>query len=358
MENMVKTNELRFFKNKKIFITGHSGFKGSWLSYILDKNESIIKGYSLEPNTSPALFSQLKFSKQFSSIIADINDFDKLKKEIISFKPDIIFHLAAQPIVLESYKNPKYTFNTNFTGTLNLLEILREVQHECACVLVTTDKVYANDDQKISFKEDDKLGGNDPYSASKAASEILINSYIKSYFSKSNVSVASVRAGNVIGGGDWSKHRLVPDIVRAYNDKKTKLNIRHPNSIRPWQHVLEPLFGYLELAKKLYASKIKFSGSWNFGPNKDDIKTVKDIITLAKNAGMNFNYSENKISEYYESSYLSLDITKSKNNLEWSPKWESEIAIKKTIEWYLGFYQNINIEKLMDKDINSYLNLK
>lgn len=357
MENMVKIKELSFFKNKKIFITGHSGFKGSWLSYILDKNESIIKGYSLEPNTSPSLFSKLNFSNQFSSVTADINDFDKLKKEIIDFKPDIIFHLAAQPIVLESYENPKYTFETNFTGTLNLLEILREIQNKCSCIFVTTDKVYSNDDQIYSFKEDDKLGGNDPYSASKAASEILINSYRKSYFLKSNISIASVRAGNVIGGGDWSKYRLIPDIVRAHRDKST-IDIRYPNATRPWQHVLEPLFGYLELSKRLLDDQIKFSGSWNFGPNEDDIKTVSQVISIAKNAGMNFNYSEIESAKYNESNFLSLDINKSKKNLTWNPKWNSQIAIEKTIKWYLGFYQNISIEKLMQNDINSYLNLK
>jgi CDP-glucose 4,6-dehydratase len=357
MENMVENKDLNFFVNKRIFITGHTGFKGSWLSYILDKNKSIVKGYSLSPNTSPSLFSQLKFSDQFSSVIADINDFEKLKQEIVSFNPDIIFHLAAQPIVIESYNNPKYTFDTNFTGTLNLLEILREVQTECVCIFITTDKVYANNEQKNSFKEDDKLGGNDPYSASKAASEILINSYFKSYFSKSNISIASVRAGNVIGGGDWSKFRLLPDIVRAHKDK-SELNVRHPKAVRPWQHVLEPLFGYLELSQRLSNDKMKYSGSWNFGPKEDDIKTVSEVIQLAKSVGMDFNYSENDVSKYYESNFLSLDISKSRKILSWNPKWNSETAIIKTIEWYLGFYKKNNIEELMENDIKSYLNKK
>ena len=295
-------NFKKYFKNKKIIITGHTGFKGSWLSYILDKNNSIVKGYSLSPKTSPSLFSQLKFSDKFSSVIADINDFEKLRKEIVSFNPDIIFHLAAQPIVIESYNNPKYTFDTNFTGTLNLLEILREAKEECVCIFITTDKVYANNEQKNSFKEDDKLGGNDPYSASKAASEILINSYFKSYFSKNNISIASVRAGNVIGGGDWSKFRLLPDIVRAHKDK-SELNVRHPKAVRPWQHVLEPLFGYLELSQRLSNDKMKYSGSWNFGPKEDDIKTVSEVIQLAKSVGMDFIYSEDDVSKYYESNY-------------------------------------------------------
>ena len=357
MENLVKNKDLNFFVNKRIFITGHNGFKGSWLSYILDKNKSIVKGYSLSPNTSPSLFSELKFSNNFSSIIADINHFDKLKKEIVDFKPDIIFHLAAQPIVIESYNHPKYTFDTNFTGTLNLLEILREMDSKCVCLFITTDKVYANTEQKQSFKEDDRLGGDDPYSASKAASEILINSYLKSYFSKSKVSIASVRAGNVIGGGDWSKYRLIPDIVRAHKDK-SHLDVRNPKAVRPWQHVLEPLFGYIKLAKKLSNDKIKYSGSWNFGPEEDDIKTVGEVINIAKKAGMEFSYSEGEVKKYHEANFLSLDISKSKNTLSWNPKWSSEKAIKKTIEWYINFYKQHNTQQLMENDIKSYLNNK
>ncbi len=353
MEIMVEKNDLDFFVNKRIFITGHTGFKGSWLTYLLDRNKAIIKGYSLSPISKPSLFSNLKFSDQFTSVISDINDFDKLRNEIVNFKPDIIFHLAAQPIVLESYENPKNTFDTNFRGTLNLLEILRELDYKCASVFITTDKVYANTETKYDFKEDDKLGGNDPYSASKAASEILINSYLQSFFIKSNISIASVRAGNVIGGGDWSKHRLIPDIIRAHKDK-LKLNIRHPEAVRPWQHVLEPLYGYLLLAKKLYLNKTKYTGSWNFGPKKDDIKNVNEIIRIALDEGLDLSYSENKNNKYYESKYLSLDISKATKKLFWKPKWTSEIAIKKTIQWYLNFYKGNNIDQLMNKDINSY----
>ena len=350
MENMV---DLNFFNNKRVFITGHTGFKGSWLSYILDRNKSIIKGYSLLPNTDPSLFNQLNFSNQFNSVISDINDFDKLREEIISFNPDIIFHLAAQPIVLESYENPKYTFDTNFTGTLNILEILRELDNKCACVFVTTDKVYDNNEIKYSFKEDDKLGGKDPYSASKAASELLINSYSHSYFLNSNISIASVRAGNVIGGGDWSNYRLIPDIIRAYKNN-SELNIRHPKAIRPWQHVLDPLSGYLILAKNLYLYKTKYSGSWNFGPEKNDIKTVSEVIKIAKKEGVELLYSEKNKNKFYESKFLSLDISKSKKILSWNPKWKSEIAIKKTIQWYLKFYANKSVEQLIENDIKSY----
>ena len=351
MENMV---DLNFFKNKRVFITGHTGFKGSWLSYILDRNKSIVKGYSLSPNTKPSLFSELNFSDQFTSVISNINDFDKLKHEITSFSPDIIFHLAAQPIVLESYENPKETFNTNFSGTLNILEILREVNIKCACVFVTTDKVYDNNEIKYRFKEEDKLGGKDPYSASKAASEILINSYLHSYFLKSNVSIASVRAGNVIGGGDWSNYRLIPDIIRAHKNN-SKLDIRHPEAVRPWQHILDPLSGYLILAKNLYLYKTKYSGSWNFGPEKNDIKTVSEVLKIAKNEGMELIYSENNKNKFYESKFLSLDISKAKKFLSWNPKWKSEIAVKKTIQWYLNFYSNKSVEQLIENDIKSYL---
>lgn len=357
MEGMVETNDLNCFANKKIFITGHTGFKGSWLSYILDKNNAIIKGYSLSPNTSPSLYNEIKFSKNFSSVIADINNYDKLKKEILNFQPDFIFHLAAQPIVIESYNNPKYTFDTNFTGTLHILEILREMKNKCTCLFITTDKVYANSGDKKSFNEDDKLGGDDPYSASKAASEILISSYSKSFFSQSNISIASVRAGNVIGGGDWSNYRLIPDIVRAYKEQ-SKLNIRYPNAVRPWQHVLEPLFGYLKLANNLCNNEIKYTGSWNFGPDIDDIKTVSDVINIAINTGMKFKYSKVNKNKYSEASFLSLEISKSINILSWKPKWTSKLSIIKTIEWYLKYYKKYNVQQLMDDDINSYINNK
>lgn len=354
MENMVEDNSLDFFINKKIFITGHTGFKGSWLSYILDRNKSIVKGYSLSPNTTPSLYSKLKFSNQFTSVISNINDYVKLKEEIISFCPDIIFHLAAQPLVIESYKEPKYTFDTNFTGTLNILEILRDMDSKCVCIFVTTDKVYYNDDTNNKFKEEDKLGGKDPYSASKAASEILINSYLHSYFFESKIAIASVRAGNVIGGGDWSNYRLIPDLINSHLNN-TELNIRYPNAVRPWQHVLEPLFGYLSLAKKLYLNKSNYSGAWNFGPEMDDIKSVRDVIKIAQDEGLVLKYSETKKNKFYESNFLSLDISKAKKTLLWKPKWNSETAIKKTIQWYLNFYKKNNTEILMEKDIKSYL---
>ena len=232
---------LNYYKGKRVLITGHTGFKGSWLTYVLDSIGAQITGYSLEPNTEPSLFNLLSFSEKFNSTIGDIRNKEKFKETIQNFKPEFIFHLAAQPLVIESYQNPKETFDINFTGTLNLLEILKELNSPVQVVFVTTDKVYENLELGVPFVETDKLGGKDPYSASKAASEILISAYNQSFFKDSGINIATARAGNVIGGGDWSDNRLIPDIIKSKQQNKP-LSIRNPKAIRPWQHVLEPLF--------------------------------------------------------------------------------------------------------------------
>ena len=346
---------LKYYKGKRVLITGHSGFKGSWLAYILDSIGAEITGYSLEPNTEPSLFKSLSFSKKFNSIIGDIRNKEKFKETIQSFNPEFIFHLAAQPLVLESYNNPKDTFDVNFTGTLNLLEILRELDLSVQVVFVTTDKVYENLEFGVPFVETDKLGGKDPYSASKAASEILIDSYNKSFFKNSNVHIATARAGNVIGGGDWSQNRLIPDIIRAKIANKP-LIIRSPKAIRPWQHVLEPLFGYLMLGVALYQNPKKYSSSWNFGPEIEDTKMVEEIINFGKISEIvgEVVYEE---SPMVEAQSLKLNITKAKEELSFNPVWKSEQAIKSTFEWYYSYYKhNSTVKKLIDKDLNSYLN--
>ena len=353
MEIMELNEVLKFYKGKKVFITGHTGFKGSWLSFILDSIGAEIIGYSLAPNTEPSLFNSLEFSDNFTSIIGDIRDIEKFKRTVQIHKPEFIFHLAAQPLVIESYQNPKETFDVNFTGTLNLLEILRESDFPVQAVFVTTDKVYENLEFGVPFIETDKLGGKDPYSASKAASEILIDSYNKSFFKDSNINIATARAGNVIGGGDWSENRLIPDIIKAKQNNKT-LKIRNPKAIRPWQHVLEPLFGYLMLGSALKQNPKKYSSSWNFGPEIEDIKTVEEIIDIGKRLEIvgKVVYEE---SSFAEAKNLKLNITKAKEELEFKSLWKAEQAIKATFKWYTNHQLNSTAKHLIIKDLNDYL---
>ena len=254
---------LEKYKNKKVFITGHTGFKGAWLSYLLDNHGAIVKGYALTPATQPSLFEKLEFSSRFSSEFSDILDFVSFEKAITQFQPDYIFHMAAQPLVIDSYHDPMTTFSTNVMGTVNLLEIIRKTKIEATVLIITTDKVYENLELNRAFEEEDKLGGHDPYSASKAAAEIVSHSYRSSFFHTGNTRIATARAGNVIGGGDWSKDRLIPDIIRSFVNKE-KLEIRNPQATRPWQHVLEPLNGYLKLALAI-ERETDLQGGWNFG---------------------------------------------------------------------------------------------
>ena len=346
---------LHFYKGKRIFLTGHTGFKGSWLLYLLDSVGAKVTGYSLAPHTTPSLFNSLKFSNNITSIIGDIRDKKEFQNAFNICNPEFVFHMAAQPLVIESYKNPKETFDINFTGTLNLLEILKDYNQKVQAVFITTDKVYENLELGIPFVETDKLGGKDPYSASKAASEILIDSYIKSFFKDSNVYVASARAGNVIGGGDWSENRLIPDIIRA-RIANEPLIIRNPKAIRPWQHVLEPLFGYLKLAIALHDNPELTIGQWNFGPENNDVKAVKDIINIGKKLGI-VGEVVLETSNLFEAQCLKLNISKAKQKLNFKPLWNSEKAIENTFNWYLNYnneYTNAN--KLIESDLDIYLN--
>lgn len=345
---------LNFYKGKRIFLTGHTGFKGSWLLYLLDSVGAKVTGYSLAPQTTPSLFNSLKFTNNITSIIGDIRNKEKFHNAFNTCNPEFVFHMAAQPLVIESYKNPKETFDINFTGTLNLLEILKEYDHKVQAVFITTDKVYENLELGIPFLETDKLGGKDPYSASKAASEILIDSYINSFFKDSNVSIATARAGNVIGGGDWSENRLIPDIIRA-RIANEPLIIRSPKAIRPWQHVLEPLFGYLKLAKGLHDNPELAIGVWNFGPENHDIKTVEDIINIGKKLEI-VGEVVLETSNLVEAQCLMLNISKAKQKLNLKPKWNSERAIENTFKWYHNYYNgSVNANKLIESDLKIYL---
>ena len=332
VENIDKLK--KFWSRKKVFITGHTGFKGSWLCIILNHLGSKIDGYALKPEKN-SLFNKSKiFNNLASSNYSDINNITKLKKTLKQTKPEIIFHLAAQPLVLQSYKKPLETFSTNIIGTLNLLESIRTIKSIKSVVIITTDKVYKINKKNGEYKELDQLGGYDPYSASKVGAEIVVDSYIKSFFKNTFLKnkISTARAGNVLGGGDFSQNRLVPDIIKAINSKK-KLIIRNPNYIRPWQHVLDPLMGYLSLAEKQYKNQINnYEYSWNFGPNKSNFKKVIDVVKYLKKKG-GLNYSLKKTSGPKETETLKLNSFKAKKKLKWICKWGLAETLNKTIEW-------------------------
>ncbi|HPI41661.1 MAG TPA: CDP-glucose 4,6-dehydratase [Pseudobdellovibrionaceae bacterium] len=339
MENLVTTQS--FWRNKKVFVTGHTGFKGSWLLVWLNQLGAIVKGYSLEPQTNPSLFLEANLINTCEHEIGDIRNLKILKHSIKTFSPDIIFHLAAQPLVRYSYSHPIETFETNIMGTANLLEALRDIDSVRSVVAVTTDKCYHNNEWHWGYREDDKLGGYDPYSASKAGSEIIISSMRNSFFRKASnqkVYLASARAGNVIGGGDWASDRLIPDLMRSFASKKTA-QIRNPNSIRPWQHVLESLNGYLLLAEKLYKNGETFDDAWNFGPFDNDAQSVEYIVKrLVTIWGDSAKWLTTPGEHLHEATYLKLDSSKSRARLSWFPNWNLDTALVHTAKWYKDYY--------------------
>ncbi|TAH39167.1 MAG: CDP-glucose 4,6-dehydratase [Bacteroidetes bacterium] len=353
-------NFKKTFRNKKVFLTGHTGFKGAWMCVWLTLLGARVKGYALKPEKN-SLYNLVKSKLKIDSVIADVRDSDRLRKELVSFNPDFVFHFAAQALVRRSYKLPVETFETNVTGTVNVLDALRSLRKKCVCVIVTTDKVYENIETDYAYKETDKLGGYDPYSASKAAAEIVVNSYRLSYFhpeeyKKHKKSVATARAGNVIGGGDFAEDRIMPDIVRALSAKKT-LVVRNPDAIRPWQHVLEPLHGYLSLAASMVAKPQKFASAYNFGPKLNDTFTVEALVRLAINNWKSGSYKIVKSKNApHEAGLLKLSIAKVKKDINWQPKWKSSKAISATVDWYKNIHlQNQNAYDLCEKDIEDYL---
>ena len=344
-----------FWKNKKVFITGHTGFKGSWLTLILSSLGAKIVGYSLDPISKPNFFDDLNLSKfLIKDYRNNILNLTQLKTAIKKTKPTIVFHMAAQSSVLVSYSEPTSTIATNVIGTTNFLESIKNIKSIKSAIIVTTDKVYLNLEKKIKFKEDGKLGGHDIYSSSKAACEILTESYIKSFFSKSNCNIATVRSGNCIGGGDWTKDRIIKDCVESFIKNKN-LIIRSPNSTRPWQHVLEPLFGYLKLAKKLFHEK-KYAtpGSWNFGPNKKNNLSVKKLAMIGKKILRSKSNIITVKKKFYESENLSLDSSKSLKYLKWRTKMSAKESLEMTFIWFKYFYKNIKKDK--KKIVNFTLN--
>ena len=327
----------KIYKGKTVFITGNTGFKGSWLALWLQKLGANVVGYSLDPLTQPSHFEILR--ADYETISGDILDINFLESSISRVKPEIIFHMAAQSLVRESYREPLKTYQTNVIGTLNVFEAARGTESVKAMVNVTTDKVYDNKEQNKVFKESDAFGGHDMYSSSKACSEILTESYRKSFLDKQGFLLASARAGNVIGGGDWSADRLIPDSMKAASEMK-KVVIRYPRSIRPWQHVLEPLNGYLMLGEKLLGGKKEFASGWNFGPEISDCISVEEVLKKISSAWEDVKWEDDANENQHESQLLMLDSSKAKSNLGWKPVWDLEVTVAKTVEWYRGYYRD------------------
>ncbi len=328
------------FRNKKVLITGHTGFKGTWLTAWLRLLGANITGISLDIPTSPSHYKKTTLSKEINDLRFDIRS-KELNKHINKIKPDFIFHLAAQSLVTKSHHDPLDTWSTNVMGTANLLNSLIKYNRKCVTIFITSDKCYDNREWEWGYRESDKLGGSDPYSGSKASAEILINSFSKSFFEKSHpVKIASVRAGNVIGGGDWSSDRIIPDVIRAWASNKA-VTIRNPNATRPWQHVLEPLSGYLSLAAYMY-KKNKLQGeSFNFGPNDNQIKTVRNVVKSIHNYLPKKNLIIRKgLNTNNEHHFLKLNCDKALNTLNWTSTLNFEETIKLTMEWYLAFYSD------------------
>jgi len=336
------------FKNKTVLITGHTGFKGSWLSVWLKELGANVVGYALEPYTERDNFVVTGLENKITHIVGDVRDYEKLKKVFTKYQPEFVFHLAAQPIVRESYLNPKETYDINIGGTVNVFECFRLTNSVKVIINITSDKCYENKEWIWGYRENDPMGGYDPYSSSKGCSELITAAYRKSYFSPENYkeqdkSISSVRAGNVIGGGDWQKDRLIPDCIRALENNKP-IEIRNPSATRPWQHVLEPLSGYLLLASKMYSEPAKFSGAWNFGPDYSSIITVEKLVNkVIEYWGQGtIKLAKNSSNKPHETNLLSLDVSKARNYLEWLPILSIDEAIKLTTDWYKNSNVNYN----------------
>jgi len=348
------------YKDKTVLVTGHTGFIGSWLVLWLQSLGAKVVGYSLEPSTKPSLFETLGLENEITHIIGDIQDKQNLSDSIEKYKPEIVIHLAAQPLVRVSYEDPVETFRTNILGTVNILDSIRKSDSVSSCVVMTSDKCYQNLDANRFHKETDHLGGSDPYSASKGAAEIITNSFRNSFFNKGNI--ATVRAGNVIGGGDWAKDRIVPDCIRALTTNK-KIMVRNPSSIRPWQFVLEPISGILWLGSKLYTKPEKFSEAWNLGPNQISNMTVKKVVQntiriwdkAGSEKGSWLDTSKESKNQPNESISLLLDSTKALTSLEWKTIYSFETAINQTISWYKSYYNNdTSMKELSVHQIEQY----
>ncbi|MFA5343371.1 MAG: CDP-glucose 4,6-dehydratase [Kiritimatiellia bacterium] len=348
-----------FYRGKRVLVTGHTGFKGAWLSLWLHKLGAHVTGYALPPPTDPSLYDLCGLNKLVAGTIADIRDPAALARTLQSTAPEIVIHMAAQPLVRESYKNPVETYAVNVMGTANLLEAVRACKGVQAVVNVTTDKCYENREWLWGYRENEPLGGYDPYSSSKACSEIVAAAYRASFFNphqfeRHGVAIATARAGNVVGGGDWAADRLVPDCIRALL-KGEKIVVRNPLSVRPWQHVLEPLSGYLRLAQKLVEEGPRFASAWNFGPNDDDARPVQWIVAkLCALWGTETAYAVEQDEQPHEAHYLKLDWSKARTELGWRPRWNLEHALKKTVEWAKAYQGHKDVRSVCLRQIQEY----
>lgn len=343
-----------FYKGKRVLITGHTGFKGAWLCQMLINAGAEVTGYALNPPTKPSLFEIANISVKMNSVIGDIRDLSKLKETFIKTQPEIVFHLAAQPIVRESYKNPVYTYETNVMGTVNICECVRTSDSVKSFLNVTTDKVYLNKEWEWGYRENEELDGYDPYSNSKSCSELVTHSYINSFFKNMNIAVSTARAGNVIGGGDFASDRIIPDCIRAAI-KHEDIVVRNPFSTRPYQHVLEPIYAYLMIAQKQYED-IKYAGYYNVGPDDRDCFQTGALVDLfVKHWGEGMKWIDKYDGGPHEANFLKLDCSKLKKTFGWQPHWDLNIAIEKVVEWSKCWLTNGDIEKCMNKQIEEFM---
>ena len=344
-----------FWSGKSVLVTGHTGFKGSWLSEILLREGASITGLALSPMTGEDLFCAAKLQDRLSHNVVDIRNRDAVENVMLAAKPDVVFHLAAQPLVLSSYDDPAYTWETNVMGTINLLEALRRNQKPCASVIVTTDKVYENVGDQTALDENSQLGGHDPYSSSKSATEIAVASWRRSFFDNDRASIVTARAGNVIGGGDWATNRIVPDIVRSIQHQDI-LKVRNPNSVRPWQHVLEPLFGYIKLAEFSYSNEISSSiDGFNFGPSKNVVASVSKLIDKSAEIWGTPVRVQREEEARHEAAYLMLESSRAGSLLDWHQRWDFETTVHNTIYWYKRFLAGACASSLMKEQIDEYV---
>jgi len=344
----------KFWKDKRVFLTGHTGFKGSWLSIWLNSLGALVKGYSLDPPTTPCLFNEARVSEKIDSEIGDIRNLDQLQKSMSDFNPDILIHMAAQPLVRYSYIEPIETYEVNVMGTAKVLEAARGCTNLKSIVSVTTDKCYENKEWEWGYRENEPMGGHDPYSSSKGCAELITSAYRRSFMQERGIGLATVRAGNVIGGGDWAVDRLIPDILRAF-EKNESVIIRNPKATRPWQHVLEPLSGYLLLAEKLYEDSVKFSEGWNFGPNDGDVKPVDWILDKMVAKWKGASWELDPVNHPHEAGFLKLDISKAKSKLNWQPAWHLDHTLEKIISWHQAWLNKENIQVICLQEINDYM---
>ena len=345
-----------FWKGRRVFVTGHTGFKGSWLCLWLHELGAQVKGFALEPPTTPSLFNEARVAELVESEIGDIRDLERVTKSIHDFQPDILIHMAAQPLVRYSYDAPIETYAVNVLGTAHVLEAAKSCGTIKSVVSVTTDKCYENKEWVWAYREDEPVGGHDPYSSSKGCAELVTASYRRSYYEEKRMGLASARAGNVVGGGDWALDRLIPDILRAF-EKEQPVVIRSPNAVRPWQHALEPLSGYLALAQRLYEKPGDFAEGWNFGSNEEDAKPVSWILDRMVDAWPGSSWQlDQATNNPHEANYLKLDISKAKSKLNWQPTWDLKHTLENIVKWHRAWLSDYDMQAFSKNEINEFMN--